>query len=329
MQDSARRTSSFSTARQAIGRTTCRVRLARLVAGLTWAAWTLGGCSLAAGQSGATYTRTAGGTGVTIGTAAGATVSIETWWDVAAGYRPARVTVTPTGPTTTDQTFTVEFLLGRRQWGDGQYDLRVARDIELPAGSGPVEATAALPQSPDSDSYAINVLVDGELQPGSSASWIETRNMPTDWEECLFSMLVVGDAPVDLSELTSLLPMDGYVGSQVVRRYGRARQVPYPPSRALVNVPQGLPGVISCGVGELPRRWIDYSGLDVVCLTLEQLGVLKEKNPAALRAVQQWTAAGGNLCVYGVGEDWNGVGRLEGLLGLPSAGDGGDAVSRG
>jgi hypothetical protein len=83
-------------------------------------------------------------------------------------------------------------------------------------------------------------------------------------------------------------------------------------------------------MGKLSRRWIDYSGLDVLCLSLGQLDQLAQQHPAALRAVLDWTAAGGNLWVYGVGEDWQRVGELEDLVGLvPGAGHPSDPTQRG
>ncbi len=307
-------TSPVASAPQGTGEATCGVRFARLVAGLAMCVWTVGWCSLAEGWSGGIYSQSAGGTNVTI----------DTRWVDGPGYRPVRVIIIPTAPTKTDKTFTVEALRrGRHFYGDG-YDLRVARDIELPAGSGPVQATVSLPRYPDCDSYNINVLEDGELLLAGCPNWTQLANLSTDWGECLPAMLVVGDATPDSSHLATLFPLEDYVGSQTVRRFNRT---PLPPPNVSVFVNQALnvqelPILGSCSIAELPQRWIDYSSLDIVCLSLGQLEELAGKNPLALRAVLEWTAAGGNLWVYGMGQDWRGVGRLEGLLGLaPGAAD--------
>jgi len=249
-------------------------------------------------------------------TAAGTNLTVDTRWVDGAGYRPVRVTLTPTAPTTVDKTFTVEFLLRRRPWPDDRHDLRVARDIELPAGSGPVQATVSLPQYPDCDSYTVNVLEDGKLQPRLCIPWTQYANTATDWAECLPALLVVGDTIPDTHPLAELLPLEDYFSSQTVRRFN---QRPFPSANVvsqMASIPQTLPGVVSYRIAELPQRWIDYSSVDVVCISLGQLEEVAGKNPAALRAVLQWTAAGGNLWVSGAGQDWQHVPKIENFLRL-------------
>jgi hypothetical protein len=82
-----------------------------------------------------------------------------------------------------------------------------------------------------------------------------------------------------------------------------------------------LPTAINFPAPALPSRWIDYSSLDIVCMSLDQLADLAEKNPAAFRAILEWTNAGGNLWVYGIAEadgPWTRLGKLEKLLNIPS-----------
>jgi len=279
---------------------------ARAFAAVTICACLVGSCSLAEAQSGLVLSS---------GRAAGIDLTVEQLWVPGAGYRPVRVTISPTAPSTTDRTFTLEFLSGRRRWGEEDYDLRVARDIELPAGSGPVQATVSLPRSPDADAYALNVLEDGKLQPGLGAVW-QSAYVPTDWEECLPLMLVAGDTVPDTRQLAALLPVEDYVGSRAVRRFNQG-SFPLPNvSSQTFTIPLALPSVVSCGIAELPQRWIDYSSVDVVYLSLGQLEELAGRKPAALQAVLRWTAAGGNLWVSGVGQDWQHVAKLEDLLRL-------------
>ena len=289
--------------------------VATLAICVCWAVW----CMPARAESGSVHFSSAAGTDITV----------DTRWVDGAGYRPVRVTVTPSVPTATDKTFTVEFLLRRRQRPEESYDLRVARDIELPAGSRGVRATVSLPRYPDCDEYAINVLEDGKLIQGLRTPWTRFANMPTDWGECLPALLLVGETMPDTSQVAALLPLENYAGSQMVSNYNRT---PFPPPNVapqMPNVPQALPNVISRNATELPQRWIDYSSLDIVCLSLGHLQELAGKNPLALKAILQWTAAGGNLWVYAVGEDWQRVGELESLLGLPpGTGDAGGPADR-
>jgi hypothetical protein len=292
------------------------------VAALLICAGAVGWCSPAEALSGTVHSNTAGGLNV----------SVDTRWVDGAGYRPVRVTVTPTAPTTTDKLVTVEFLLRTRYWPDDRYDLRVARDIELPAGCGPVRAMISLPRYPDCQSYAINVLEDGSLQQGLCTPWTQFANMPTDWGECLPAVLVVGDTVPGTSQLAALLPVEDYFGSQVVRRYNQTQI--FPPSAMIQtqapNTLPELPSVASCPIAELPQRWIDYSSLDVVCVSLGRLQQMAGTNPPAFRAVVEWTAAGGNLWVYGIGQDWHGMRSLDRLLGLARGpADVGDPAKRG
>jgi hypothetical protein len=291
-----------------------------MVAALAVCTCIVGWCSPAGAESGTVHTTFAAGT----------RMIVDTRWVDGAAYRPARITITPTAPTTTDKLFTVEFLFRRRYWSDDQYDLRVARDIELPAGSGPVRATVLLPRCPECLQYAINVLEDGEAQLGLCVGWRPFTNLQTDLEECLPVVLVVGDTIPDTGQLATLLPLENYNGSQAVRRFSRGpnRQQQFLSQKSSFALE--LPGLVVRPAAELPQRWIDYSNLDVVCLSLGQLEELADNNPSALEAVLHWTAAGGNLWVYAVGQDWQRVGRLEDLLGLPpGAAEKSDPVDRG
>src|SRR5439155_13430218 len=63
----------------------------------------------------------------------------------------------------------------------------------------------------------------------------------------------------------------------------------------------------------LPKKWIDYSTLDLAMVSAKEL----EQMPAASReAIVTWTLAGGNLFVYGVEGDREDSGVLKRLLDL-------------
>jgi hypothetical protein len=88
------------------------------------------------------------------------------------------------------------------------------------------------------------------------------------------------------------------------------------------NAWAGMSGIPS--PADLPTRWIDYSGLDLVYVELDELEPFVEQNPAQWRAIRQWLSAGGNLWVAKVGTQWEHIGRLEKLLDLPASGRGND-----
>ncbi len=88
------------------------------------------------------------------------------------------------------------------------------------------------------------------------------------------------------------------------------------------NIP--LPSAIAVLPADLPERWIDYSSLDVVCLSIDQLADLAQKRPAAYRAILDWTRAGGNLWICGLSGTegpWDRLPDLDKLLFSAAAGD--------
>jgi len=236
----------------------------------------------------------------------GVTFTADVRWVKGHGYRPVRITVVPLVPPVADRTLKVEFLVCRN-WRD-QYDLRVVQEIEIPAGSGPVEATMAVPQYVDWSAYRINVSEDGRLRTRLSTNgWVRLSNRADELAECLPAVVVVGGELPDTSALAASLSTH----ISIYQQYSSD------------NVPANcLPTLATRTAGQLPRRWIDYSSVDILCMSLDELAALRSPDPQKFRAVCQWVSAGGNLWVYGIGDDWRRIGRLEGLLGLPpGAGD--------
>jgi hypothetical protein len=109
-------------------------------------------------------------------------------------------------------------------------------------------------------------------------------------------MLVVSSRPVDC---TSYNKAAG--GPPEARRFG-AMPVANPSALAEVVPPDSL-----------PDSWIDYSGLDFVAISREDLARLK---PPVRSAVLKWVHCGGNLIVYQAGKTSEDVETLEHLLEL-------------
>ncbi|HYW78375.1 MAG TPA: hypothetical protein VE890_02325, partial [Thermoguttaceae bacterium] len=209
------------------------------------------------------------------------------------------VTVRPIAPNLADRTLSVELLISRN-WGN-DYDLRVAKEITVPAGSKSVETILSVPYYLLWNSYRLNVVEDGQVIKGLSLTPTGINNASGQFGESLPSILVVGTEQPDTQHLSNVLPLDEY------RNYNQ-----------VINNSSGapmLPTAISRPAKELSENWIDYTTLDVVCLSLEQLTSLDEPQR---RALLQWTYAGGNLWVYGTGEQWERLEQLDGLAGLPS-----------
>ncbi len=238
---------------------------------------------------------------------AGLNVDVDTRWLDGGGYRPVRITVTPVAPVTADRTLTVEF--SARRFGNRQRDdLRVVQDVEIPAGSGPVRSTMSVPHAAGWNAYTINLLEDGKLRAAFPRSGTGFDAVSVARAEVLPKLLVVGDRLPDTSAVACLFDASVYgpYGAQVV---------------VAQQGPVQLPTAMAKPAAELPFRWIDYTNLDLVCLSVEQLAALRLQQPERLRALVEWTSAGGNLCAYGVGTQWERLGELESLLGLAPGSD--------
>jgi len=270
-----------------------RLRCLAFVAVLVAFVWWLGLCGVGRAESGTTHR----------GVAPGLTMDIDTRWLSGAGYRPVRITVTPTAPVIADRTLTVEFS-ARQYWNRGRDDFRVVQDIEIPAGSGPIQTTLSVPETLALGRYTINVLEDGQVQPRLCQSGSGDDYTLWAWE-AFPKVLILGDDLPDTSGMAALLNASEYYQYQSSQP---------PTSSAGAKMP--LPTAMARPATEVPRRWIDYTNLDLICLSAEQLAALGRQQPEAFRAMLEWAFAGGNLCVYGVGQDWGRLPELESLVGL-------------
>ncbi|MGO9913600.1 MAG: hypothetical protein ACLQIB_02635, partial [Isosphaeraceae bacterium] len=133
----------------------------------------------------------------------------------------------------------------------------------------------------------------GELQsharPIGGAALLDGETAP--------AMLVVSSAPVDCT---------GYIRAAGGSR-DQARFLALPATE-----PSALAEVVS--PDSLPDSWIDYSGLDFVAISRDDLADLK---PGSRSAVLKWVHCGGNLIVHQAGKTSRDVETLERLLELP------------
>jgi len=232
-------------------------------------------------------------------------MDVDTRWLNGGGYRPVRITVTPVTPIVADRSLRVEFSI-HRFWNRDVDAVRVVQEIEIPAGSGAVQTTMSIPQTIGWSDYTVTVLEDGKVNKRLSHSGSGDPYNTWGMEERFPGILIVGDEPPDTGGPAALLHAEEYYQYRSYR-----------PASSNNTGTMQLPTAMARSAAELPRRWIDYTNFDIVCVSVGQLAKLADREPEAFRAVLAWTSAGGNLCVYDVGREWDRLPELESLLGLP------------
>ncbi|HXT59577.1 MAG TPA: hypothetical protein VN699_13130 [Pirellulales bacterium] len=262
---------------------------------------------------------------------AGLTLAVNTEWVDCGGYRPVRITVTLPKAAAGDRSFHVEF------HGKTYYEQRetsASRDFDLPAGGLSVTAILLVPQSFPWQFYDIHVWEDGKYIKSLSQENIGAGGNGQDWSEALPNILLIADkipgaaAPViapavgmpamyysstpvpDSSSLAALLPVPDAASSG---RFAR----PVTPGQAAPA--EQLDTLLSLPVDQLPQSWLEYSSLDIICISLDQARLLAARDVERWQAIRAWTVAGGNLLVSGLAGDTEKLAEIERLLGEPPA----------
>lgn len=242
------------------------------------------------------------------------TITIDTTWAECNGYRPVRFIIKPTPPLVADRTLTLK--IEPRGWTGGQPRITMTQDVEVPAGATSVTAVMAVPQLEAWNSFSFDVLDDGVPAPELSVPMhrltINTNN--NLWGDGASPTMLLLGAPklannafVPFSRtMESAVP----IGLQPTTITSGAATLPVGGGKFA-----GITGIPSHA--DLPTRWIDYSGLDIVYVELPELEQFIQEFPEQWKAIREWLSTGGNLWVGGVGKRWQRVEQLEMLLELP------------
>ncbi len=219
----------------------------------------------------------------------GLRLDVDTRWPDGAGYRPIRITITPTTPPTTDRilVFQIDTF---PPYGYGRTDgrLSVTQEIELSAGFKPFTTTVAVPYTLQHTDYEIRVREGGQDVIGLSG-----------WRSSFESHATLEGFP------RVIAVADRRVNSN---SFSRAFQN--------ANMHSLSEPVMAISLKNLPTRWIDYSAIDILCVQIGDLRSLRTQRREAFEAILAWTAAGGNLLIYDLGSDWPRRSDLEKLLNL-------------
>jgi len=261
---------------------------------------------------------------------AGLSLSVQTEWLNGGGYHPVQITFRPAKPSPADRSFHVEFH-GKSPYGPRES--AASREIDLPAGAASVTATLLVPQTFSWQWFDMYVWEDGVHVKSLDLENIPSATSAQDWPEGLPNVLLVADPPAapltpalgmpgaplvntislppnpDSSSLASLLPASNLVNGAVVMTPSTAATAAAPQLETLVTVP----------LDQLPESWLAYSGLDLICLSLDQAEKLAANHAPRWQAIRAWTAAGGNLIICDIAGDMEKLAAIDRLLGEPPA----------
>jgi hypothetical protein len=272
----------------------------------------------------------------------GVKLVVDSHWVDGSGYRPVRVEIIPLkAPAVADRQFRV-VVKPQSYYGGGMRDA-ISQIIELEQGA--LKATASIPVPQDVPWHAlmIDVYEDGRMHDdlsGDSLSWPNGNNW--NWNEGTPSVLAIDARAPTLNQREALL--------QVLRGQGEAAakklyDEKLPDIRNLVrrfhenNQQTGsyvtdqrskesysldffneLKDTVKSDIlppQELPERWIEFSSIDLIIISLADLADMAKQRPKTLRALGEWTRSGQTLIVYNTGEEFAGLPQLEKLLQLP------------
>lgn len=252
----------------------------------------------------------------------GLTATLDDQWLPANGYRPVTIHFTPVSPLPTLRTLEVEIMpSANRMMGNG---LRVRRTVYVPAGSAGASETILVPQWETWEFLSVNVYEDGKrIDDLSSAVGVNNESGPsyaTTWFAPGTSgntgprPFTIGRSPSILSIGISSMGGDAVPALPVMTsEMGMFQQ-----ARFLSAGATDPPGTTdpSIPLAQLPDSWLCYSGFDAVLVRFDKLQDLVKNHPAQWTAIRRSIAAGGNLWVYGIGDQWRHLAELEPLVGV-------------
>jgi hypothetical protein len=236
----------------------------------------------------------------------GLTLTISTQWLDGGGYRPVEVLVVPATPPIADQTLHIELHASQNFYAN-EREMAVSQDIELPAGSMGVVETIAMPQQFAFQAFKAEVWLNGRYE----AKLSQPARMvvgATAVYEGLPNVLVIGPsaspAVAGPPTLTPILadPGSGPLMSLFPQEVAQQQYVGIaaaPTSPGAAGLP--LPTLISLPYDRLPRRWIELSSIDIICVSLTSLEQLAAREPERCQALRQWLLSGGNVIVFDAG----------------------------
>ena len=273
----------------------------------------------------------------------GLSISIDTSWVACNGYRPVRIKITPAAPVAADRTLMIRLspMETSRYYYPRGADLGVTQQFDIPAQSGGVSGTIAVPQYSPWALLKLDVFEDGEPVEELSREDVYV-NSEGNAVNAVYSIngasnaVNVGRAPAILQIGGSGSDTNGHISSLLQLGFSpwswlavETEAIGSSPIYAQIMqaaTPSQLSQIMQLAIqsrlssaADLPQRWIDYSGVDVFLIRFPKLQSLIEKQPRQWAAIRSAVAAGANLWVYDVGDRYERLAELERLIDLSPA----------
>ncbi len=236
----------------------------------------------------------------------GLTLVVDTSWVDGPGYRPVLVEVNAVKPVAYQRELEIH-LQASADWRSLRHPLGVHQKILLPPDAQTAVATLRLPQFSPIYSLGWTVYVNGVKAPELSVAAVRGPSAGNNgYHEVQPRVLKVRGTPAGGTPRPSVPVPDPRDPPGQRWNWGAAGG--------------GIPNVVELSWTQLPDRWLDYSGLDSVFLAADALPARAaggQGRSKKLEALQRWVAAGGNLFVHSVGDDFRRLDALEATLRLP------------
>lgn len=213
-------------------------------------------------------------------------LTIDERWGDGPGYRPLRCKLQTPNPPATDTPVTVHIRTNEGYYGM-QQNVAVRKELTFPAGSTLETFTIPLPQTHLLESYFVELYINGRLVPRLNPTVAHVGSNP--WDPNYGVMLEVNPKGWD------------------------------PNLTALVSGQSAGTTRFQIAAAQLPESWIEYTSVDVVGFSIDDLRNWPTESKAKRQALTDWIRAGGQLIVFDLPKDFKDFAEIDSLLGL--AGD--------
>ncbi len=261
----------------------------------------------------------------------GLKLQIDTRWVDGTGYRPVRLRVSPIPPGPAPADRSIHITLRPRSWRMGTIRTSVSETVWLPQGATFADVTVSIPQYEMWNNFDIETSEDDRRLRDLSSRYV---GFPArtfyNWSEASPSILVLDPAAPgnsisstlrranpdsnelpDIRALASRVALDSYNSYAAQGAFNTSKSVD---DSDILRLLTDLPRIEILPPGDLTDRWIDLSAITLVVVSLPDLEEIVDSLPERWRAIRQWQACGGTLCVYGVGDGYERLERLEQLV---------------